>query len=368
VPDLVAIDCGGDAFVAALARAWDAGDAVAPLDPRLPGPARDAQLAALRPGWVVGADGERSRLEGGDPVEAGDALVVATSGTTGEPRGVVLTHDAVAASAAATSRRLDVDPIRDRWLACLPLAHMGGLAVVTRALLTGTPLTVHERFDAADVERAGRDGCTLTSLVPTALARIDPHLFRAILVGGQAPPPDRPPHVLATYGMTETGSGVVYEGEPLEGVELRIADDGEIQVRAPMLLRAYRDGVDPTDGDGWFPTDDLGELVDGRLTVHGRRGDLIITGGENVWPTAVERVLVTHPQVAEVAVVGRPDPQWGQAVTAVVVPGDPSSPPTLDALRHHVKEVLPAHAAPRHLELVRALPRTTSGKVRRSAV
>jgi o-succinylbenzoate---CoA ligase len=368
VPDLVAIDCGGEAFVAALARTWEAGDAVAPLDPRLPEPARDAQLAVLRPDWLVGADGERSRLDGGEPVEPGDALVVATSGTTGEPRGVVLTHAAVAASAAATSRRLDVDPTGDRWLACLPLAHVGGLAVVTRALLTGTPLTVHDRFDAAAVERAGRDGCTLTSLVPTALARIDPNLFRAILVGGQAPPPDRPPHVLATYGMTETGSGVVYEGEPLDGVELRIADDGEIQVRAPMLLRAYRDGVDPTDGDGWFPTDDLGELVDGRLRVHGRRGDLIITGGENVWPTAVERVLVTHEQVAEVAVVGRPDPEWGQVVTAVVVPADPSSPPSLDALRDHAKEVLPAHAAPRHLELVRSLPRTTAGKVRRSAV
>src|SRR5690606_30654860 len=139
------------------------------------------------------------------------------------------------------------------------------------------------------------------------LARLDPAPWRRILLGGQAPPADRPANVIATYGMTETGSGVVYEGRPLPGVEVRVADDGEIHLRGPMLLRAYRDGTDPKDGDGWLPTGDLGELgPDGHLHVHGRRGDLIITGGENVWPTAVERALVTHPAVAEVAVVGRP--------------------------------------------------------------
>jgi O-succinylbenzoic acid--CoA ligase len=345
---------GDDGFVTALQRAWDAGDAVLPLDPRLPGPARAAVL-------------EAARVD--EPVEPGDALVVVTSGTTGDPKGVVLTHAAVAASARATSDALGVDPARDRWLACLPLAHVGGLTVVVRALLTGTPLTLQDGFDVAAVRAAAERGCTLTSLVPTALARIDPSWFRRILLGGQAPPADRPAHVVATYGMTETGSGVVYDGRPLAGVEVRIAPDGEIHLRAPMLLRAYRDGVDPKDDDGWFPTGDLGELhPDGTLAVHGRRGDLIITGGENVWPAAVERVLLRHAAVREVAVVGLPDAEWGQRVAAYVVPEDPTAPPTLDHLRDWAKRSLPAYAAPTRLRLVATLPRTASGKVRRGAL
>ena len=350
---LVVLDAFGETFVDGLRRAWDHGDAVLPLDPLLPPPARRAVLASARPE---------------QPVEPGDALVVASSGSTGEPKLVVLTHAAVAASATATSARLAVDPEADRWLACLPLAHVGGLSVITRALHTGTPLTVHEAFDPEGVREAAGQGCTLTSLVPTALARIDPAWFRAILVGGQAPPPDRPDNVLATYGMTETGSGIAYDGVPLEGVEVRVADDGEIWVRGPMLLRAYRDGHDPKDADGWFPTGDLGRLVDGVLEVHGRRGDLIITGGHNVWPADVERVLADHPDVAEVAVVGRADPAWGQRVVAVVVPTDPSRPPSLGDLRAYAKERLHPFEAPTALDLAAALPRTTSGKLRRSSI
>lgn len=345
---------GTDGFVEALRQAWDDGDAVLPLDPRLPAPARADALEAARPD---------------DPVEPGDALVVVTSGTTGRPKAVVLTHGAVAASARATSARLDVDPGRDRWLACLPLSHVGGLSVVTRALVTGTPLTVQDGFDARAVESAARAGCTLTALVPTALTRIDPGLFRTILLGGQAPPRDRPAHVVATYGMTESGSGVVYDGVPLDGVEVRIAADGEIHLRGPMLLRCLRDGSDPKDDAGWLPTGDLGSLAgDGRLQVHGRRGDLIITGGENVWPSAVERALATHPGVAEVAVTGRPDPEWGQVVVALVVASDPASPPSLSELRDCAKQTLPAFAAPRVVEVVAALPRTSIGKVRRSGL
>ncbi len=347
---LVALDAAGASFVADLQRAWDAGDAVLPLDPRLAAPARAEALAA-------------ARLH--EPVEDGDALVMLTSGSTGAPKAVVLTHAAVEASARATSARLGVDARHDHWLACLPLAHVGGLSVVTRALCTGTRLTVHDRFDASAVEGAGRAGCTLTSLVPTALGRIDASAFRAILLGGQAPPAERPPHVIATYGMTETGSGVVYEGVPLDGVDVRVQGDGEIHVRGPMLLRAYRDGSDPKRSGGWLPTGDLGEVVDGHLRVHGRRGELIITGGENVWPAAVERALEGHPDVAEVVVVGRPDPEWGERVVAVVVPVDRSAPPTLDMLRDWVKARLAAHAAPRALEVVAALPRTAGGKVRR---
>ena len=345
---------GTNAFVDQLRRAWDAGDAVLPVDPRLPPDAADRLVSAMRPD---------------EPVADGDALVMATSGTTGEPKGVVLTHDAISASAHATSTRLSVDPGHDRWLACLPLAHVGGLSVVTRAIVTGTPLVVHDGFNAASVKAsAAHDAVTLVSLVATALRRVEASAFRKVVLGGAATPPDLPANVVSTYGMTETGSGVVYDGIPLDGVDVRVdAASGEIAVRGPMLLRCYRDERDPKDAGGWFRTGDIGswDAVTGALAVQGRAGDLIISGGENIWPAPVEAVLAEVAGVAEVAVVGRPDPEWGQRVTALVVPSDPAAPPTLDALRDAVKSKLAPWAAPRALELVDALPRTGIGKVRR---
>jgi O-succinylbenzoic acid--CoA ligase len=224
MPELRALDLpAGPGFVDALRSAWEAGDAALPLDRRLPRTVLEAGLEALRPALVVDGDGLHRR-RGGLPTEPGDALVVATSGTSGEPRGAVLTHDAVRASALATSARLAVDPAVDRWLACLPLAHIGGLSVVTRALLSGTPCTLLERFDPEVVGRQARSGATLISLVATALHRADVSGYRAVLLGGAAPPARLPANVVTTYGMTETGSGIVYDGKPLEGVELRLGD------------------------------------------------------------------------------------------------------------------------------------------------
>ena len=395
MPELVALDLpGGPGFVDTLRAVWDTGDAAAPLDPRLPRAARDVVLAALRPSRVVASDGEHHVLAGGRPVEEGDALVVATSGSSGQPKGVVLTHDALRASAHATSDRLGVDPSRHAWVACLPLAHVGGLSVVTRALLTGTPLTVLPGFDADAVEALGRaEKATHLSLVPAALRRLDPALFTGILLGGSRPPGDLPANVVVTYGMTETGSGVVYDGVPLDDVELAIAhfadgesdgggegeggegeggegEGGEILLRAPMLLRCYRDGstgrvLGPDGSKTWFATGDAGYLnADGTLSVTGRIAEMITTGGEKVWPDEVERVISAHRDVAEVAVWKRPDPEWGERVVAWVVPADVL--PKAEELKDLVAGTLAPWAAPKEIVFTTELPRTPSGKVKRS--
>lgn len=360
--DLVALDLpGGPTFVAELERAWEAGDAILPIDQRLTAAAKRDLVERMGAGRIVTPDHE-ANLTGGRPVEPGDGAVVATSGSTGTPKGAVLTHHAIAASAAATSNRLGVTDV-DHWLACLPLSHVGGLSVVFRALHAGTTLTVQPTFDPAAAEASG---ATLVSLVGTALGRVDPTVFRTIVLGGSRPPDDRPANTVITYGMTETGSGVVYDRAPLDGVEVRIIDE-EIHLRCPMLLRCYRDGTDPRTSDGWYPTGDLGAIdTQGLLSVRGRRGDLIITGGENVWPEPVEALLRTHPDVADAAVFGRADTEWGQVVTALVVARPGRAAPTLESLRDHVKSELPAFAAPRRVVFCEQLPRTTLGKLRRS--
>lgn len=373
---LVALDLpGGPAFVAALRRAWDAGDAVVVVDPRLPEAGRRRLLEAIRPHALVGPDGDERVVDpAAPPVDEGDALVATTSGSTGEPKALVHTRASLLAHAVAVHERLAVDPSADRWLACLPLAHLGGFGVVARSVLTDTPLDVVAGFDAAGVAAAPqRLGTTLVSLVATALDRVDPSPFRWVVLGGSADPIVRPANVVHTYGLTETGGGVVYEGVPLAGVEVAVGADGAISVRTATIARGRRrpDGaVEPiTDPAGWLRTGDLGRWgPDGHLVVEGRADELIVTGGENVWPGPVEAALATHPGVREVAVIGRPDPEWGRRVVAVVVPTDPAVPPTLEHLRAHARAELPAPALPRELRLVDRLPRTALGKVARAAL
>jgi O-succinylbenzoic acid--CoA ligase len=241
-------------------------------------------------------------------------------------------------------------------------------------------LVVLPGFDADVVEKMGRDDqASHVSLVATALRRLDPSAFECVLLGGARPPGDQAPNVVVTYGMTETGSGIVYDGHPLDGVEVAIAhfddsseagsEDGEVLLRAPMLMRCYRDGTSglgmgPDGTSTWFRTGDAGSLSDdGRLTVSGRIAEVITTGGEKVWPDAVERVLAGHPGVAEVAVWKRVDDEWGERVVAWIVPNEPA--PTLEELRELAGATLPPWAAPKELVIVSELPRAPLGKIRR---
>jgi O-succinylbenzoic acid--CoA ligase len=369
MPELVAVEGRpGPEFATVLQRCWDAGDAVFPVDHRLPAPEVERLYQAVRPTRIG------TNRVGGRPTEDGDALVVATSGTTGVPKAVVLTRDAVLASARATSARLGVDADRDTWICCLPVAHAGGLGVVTRSLLTGTDLVIEPEFDAATVTgvatllaAAGRR--PLVSLVATALRRVRADLFRVILLGGDRPPPERAPNVVVTYGMTETGGGCVYDGTPLDGVELDVVG-GEVHLRGPVLGRAYRTAdadVPFTADDGWLATGDGGRFDgDGRLVVDGRLDDVIVTGGEKVWPGPIEDVISRCAGVGAVMVVGRPDPEWGQKVVALVVPSD-GDPPELRDVVAAVRAELAPWTAPKELELVTELPRTAGGKVSRAA-
>lgn len=365
VNELVGIDLEcGPAFVDRVRRAWDEGDAVFPLDHRLPPGSRNKLLRIVAPTVIADRSGD-TRVEGRG-VEPGDALVVATSGTTGTPRAAVLSLEAVTASARATSERLGVGA-DDCWWACLPVAHVGGFSVIARSLLVGTRCIAESRFTPEGYVHAAERGATLVSLVATALGRIDPDLYRTIVLGGSRRPDVVPANVVSTYGLTESGSGVVYDGTPLPGVEIQIRD-GIVHLRAPMMMRCYRDGTDPFDDEGWFRTGDIGRIDDtGRLTVSGREGDLIVTGGENVWPEPVEERIARHPSVADCCVAGVPDPEWGQAVHAWVAPRAGCTL-TLAELKSFVREELAPWCAPRALHLVDQIPRTALGKPQRTVL
>ena len=363
---------------------WEAGDAVVPLDPAAPGPDVRRSLAALRPTALLDADGRRP-WPNGVPVTAGVAAVVGTSGTTGERKGVELTFAGLAASAAGVASALGTGS-DGGWLCCLPLHLVAGLAVVGRAWTTGAPVAVQAGFDPAGVADAARRGAAFVSLVPTMLGRLLDAApdgaagFHHILLGGGSIDPallsrarGAGATVSTTYGMTETWGGIVHDGHPLAGVELRLDGPGgdgvgEILVRAPMLMRGYRLWPEGTaaavDADGWYRTGDLGRFdrPSNRLRVVDRLGDLVNTGGVKVSPTEVERVLAAHPAVADVCVAGRPDPEWGQRVVAFIVAAPALDPPDLAGLRAFAREQLAPAKLPREVVVVPAIPRTGGGK------
>ncbi|MGZ5328250.1 MAG: class I adenylate-forming enzyme family protein [Actinomycetota bacterium] len=362
---------------------WARGIPFLPLDHRLAPPERTALIDRARPTALLEPDGELTVFAQPAPIAPGIGVVVGTSGTGGTPKLVELTRNAVAAAVEGSRRALEAAD-DDPWVACLSPAHVGGLLVFLRSALLGGPVTVLERFDEVRlVEAIAAAPGASVALVPTMLRRLvdaDTDLSRCgvLLLGGGPVPGElraaaeaHGARIVSTYGLTESCGGVVYDGVPFEGTELRIGDDDRIELRGPTIMEGYRHDPAATGATftttGWFLTADAGSLDgEGRLHVSGRLDEAIRTGAETVWPDEVERALQQHPKVADVAIAGRPHPEWGQQVVAYVVPAKPDDPPSLDELRDHASEQIARHKAPRELVLVPDLPRTSSGKIRRA--
>jgi O-succinylbenzoic acid--CoA ligase len=363
VKSLLAIDLPlGPSLEAALRRCVEDEQAFCVLDQRLSLRRKEEELALLGATSVLDASGRHERPEGRQ-VDDEIGLVMLTSGSSGEPKAAELTWTALRASAELTQAtlRAATPPV---WFPCLPANHIGGLAVLLRAVLSDASLLW---LDDGDIERAAALGATHVSLVRTQLARSNVESYHRVLLGGARPPHELPGNVVSTWGMTETGSGIVYDGRPLAGVEL-VAVDGQLCVRSPTLFRSYRHQSRPTitgpDGrDDWFPTGDAGEVSNERVSVRGRIGFVITTGGEKLWPEDLEAVLSSLSGITDVAIMGVDDPEWGQRVVALVV----ADTNNLDeAIRSMANERLGPWAKPKEIRYVVAIPRTGNGKIRRS--
>jgi O-succinylbenzoic acid--CoA ligase len=397
----VLLNGAGDAgrLLEPLARALDGtGPAILPVDASLPA-ARISQLIdAFQPNLVTGADGGTRTRSVAPATDPGTAVVIGTSGSTGEPKGVELSAAALSHSARASLSRVGARP-GERWLVCLPVSHVAGLQVLVRSVIGGTEPVTAAAATAGAVDEAANAGCAHVSLVPTQLARLlgDPHgaaalaRYRCVLVGGAAAGAavlgearKAGVRAVTTYGMSETCGGCVYDGVPLDGVTVRAGTDGRLRISGPVLMNRYYGRPDLTAavlvrsglvssglaGPGaeipgiWeFLTSDLGYVDrDNRVVVRGRADDVINTGGHKVVPGEVAAALSDCPGIREVVVVGRPDPEWGERVTAVVVPADPAEPPGLELVRTHVRARLPRYACPSEVVLTEAIPVLPSGK------
>lgn len=352
----------------------------------------DGHEAAVLP--VPGGDPRQSgllttALRAGEEIDDDVALVVSTSGTTGTPKGAMLTAPALIASASATHDRLGGP---GTWLLALPAYHVAGVQVLIRSVLAGTvpvELDVSAGFDIAALPAAVAamgSGRRYASLVATQVAKALPdpaaaealaELDAILLGGGPAPLPILEGAaavgitVVRTYGMSETAGGCVYDGRPLDGVEVRIESDGRIVLGGATLAKGYRNPADPDPfaEPGWFRTDDAGALDDsGVLRVLGRIDEAISTGGLTVLPQLVEAVLATHPTIADCAIFGVADDRLGQRVVAAIVVAPGAVAPSLTELREHVAASLDRTAAPRELHIVDELPRRGIGKLDRRAL
>jgi long-chain acyl-CoA synthetase len=340
-----------------------------------------------------------------------EAAILYTSGTTGPPKGAELTHGNLSGNARTTAQTLLEATPDDVIMGCLPLFHAFGLTCgLNAAVLSGASVALLPRFDgAAALSIIERDQVTLFEGVPTMFSRmlhapnagsVDVARLRLCVTGGAAMPVDVMRSfeqtfncvVLEGYGLTETSPVVTFNhpgasrkvgsiGTPIAGVEVRLVDEhgkdvpdgevGEIAVRGPNVMNGYWGKPEETAEaipDGWFRTGDLARRdVDGYLFIVDRKKDMIIRGGENVYPREIEEALYAHPAVAEVACVGIPDPDLGEEVGAAVVlkPGASADP---DELQAWVKVRVAAYKYPRHVWLADSLPHGPTGKILRRAV
>jgi O-succinylbenzoic acid--CoA ligase len=380
--ELVVIDLPpGPEWIGLVTRCWQDEVPFLPLDHRLTEGERRAIVDRARPHFVRDTGGE-TLLADAAPVTPGVAIVMPTSGTAGEPKLVELHRVAVVVAVSRSAKRLAASP-EAPWVCPLTPAHIGGLLVLLRAAILGAPVTMHESFDPERLVRDGA-GAAFVSVVPAMVRRLVaadlPLEGLTLLVGGDAIDAEtsaaaraRGARLVTTYGLTETCGGFTYNGVPLDGMQVRLDANGAIEVSGSTVMEDYR--LDPAatgaafTTDGWLRTGDLGAIDDeGHLEIHGRADHVIRTGAEKVWPEEVERVLAGHPKVADVAVAGRPDPEWGSRVIAFVVPAVIDDPPSLDELRAYGTERLARFKLPRELSLVAEIPRTGTGKVRRSAL
>ena len=365
--ELVALDVPlSITLVKEIERCLDAGQAFTVLDPRDSPERRRILLDAIAPTSIVTDEGRHS-YPAGRQLEAGDAAVVVTSGSTGTPKAAIFTLDALAASASMTSRALTTGG-GATWYACLPAFHVGGLAVILRSLLGGDKLIIGSTDDVA---RGPARGATHCAVVTTLLARHDLSAYERVLVGAGPAPDVREANVVTSWGMTETGSGVVYDGLALAGVDLAL-DGEQLLVRAPTLARAYRHGpLDLTMGpDGrmdWLATGDGASLTDGRLRVSGRLSTVINSGGEKLWPVALESVLHHLDSDREWVAIGESDPQWGQRLV-VVTTGGGDHQALLAQARSVLQQRFGVAAKPKALVVLDSIPRTANGKVRYDAL
>jgi len=354
---LVALPARLDGWlVEQIVRAWEAGEAVSVVDAS--SPLARARLDALGAHVWRTPDGDLPLEPGAPPVPEDAWIVQVTSGTTGTPRAVVLSEANVRASASAVAERLSIGP-GDRWATALSPAFVGGLATIARSIVIGTPITLMARHRPEDLEAALAEGATLATTVHAALVHLDVTPLRAVIIGAGPATGALPANAITSYGMTETGSGIVYNGRALPGVELDVRES-RIFVRGPMVAERLRTGVRILDGEGWLETGDVGVLEDDRLVVWGRAEDLITSGGVHVAPAAVEAAAwdALRGRVHDLVVWGTPDDRFGQVVTLGVV-GDSPSPAELRAL---LDGRLDAAWIPRRVVALPRVPRTETGK------